>query len=95
MSSNGRGSYSVQILPSARKELLSLPPKDAARMAAAIARLAGDPRPRQSTKLVGFPSDYRIRVGSYRALYIINDRERRVVVYRIGHRGEKDIYRRR
>lgn len=92
MTSNGRESYSVQILPSARRELEDIPKKDAARVATAISRLASDSRPPQSRKLVGFPDDYRLRVGWYRVLYILNQEERSVVVYRVGHR--KDVYRR-
>lgn len=92
MNSSGREPYSVLILPSARKELLNLPVKDAARVAAAVAQLAENPRPRQSVKLTGFPHDYRLRVGVYRALYVVNDGKRTVVIYRVGHRGEKALY---
>lgn len=33
---------------------------------------------------------WRIRVGDYRVLYRVDDHERRVLIYRIGHR--RDVY---
>ncbi|TSC71598.1 MAG: plasmid stabilization system [Parcubacteria group bacterium Gr01-1014_38] len=91
MISNGRGSYNVFILPSARRELEGLPHKDAGRIALAIASLVSNPRPPQSTKLVGYPHDYRLRSGRYRVLYIVQDQKKTITVYKVGHR--KDAYR--
>jgi mRNA interferase RelE/StbE len=39
--------------------------------------------------LVGEPSGtMRIRLGDYRVVYVVNDTERDVVVYRVAHRRE-------
>jgi mRNA interferase RelE/StbE len=42
----------------------------------------------QTEKLAGAHDAYRLRVGDYRVLYTIDDRIRRVVIYRIAHRRE-------
>jgi len=53
--------------------------------------LADEPRPDGSRKLRGAGDLYRIRVGSYRVVYEIDDSIRIVVISRIGHR--RDVYR--
>jgi mRNA interferase RelE/StbE len=53
--------------------------------------LADDPRP-PGCKNLGGGDGYCIRVGEWRALYRVNDRERRVDVVRVAHR--RDVYRR-
>ena len=50
-----------------------------------------NPRPQGVKKLKGECDAYRIRVGDYRVVYEIFDREIRVLVIAIGHR--RDIYR--
>ena len=57
------------------------------RVTEAIDALARDPRPRGATKLAG-REDYRIRVGTYRIVYAVDDAHRLVVVARIAHRRE-------
>jgi mRNA interferase RelE/StbE len=37
---------------------------------------------------VGFDDEWRLRVGDYRVLYIINDAERQVLIARVAHRRE-------
>ena len=60
-------------------------------MANALLQLTHDPRPDGVKKLTGLQSIYRIRVGDYRIVYEVVDREVRVIVIAIGHRRE--IYR--
>jgi len=52
---------------------------------ATIDSLAADPRPRGYRKLVERPG-YRVRVGSFRIIYDIDDRVRIVTVERVGRR---------
>jgi len=52
--------------------------------------LAEDPRPPGSKKLSG-NDKYRVRQGTYRIVYSIEDNELIVVVVKVGHR--KDVYR--
>ena len=84
--------YSVRLKASAAKEIDALPTRaERQRVVSRIAELALDPRPVGSEKLAGHEDRYRIRQGSYRIVYAIDDRERSVVVFTVGHR--KDVYR--
>ncbi|MFH0981238.1 MAG: type II toxin-antitoxin system RelE/ParE family toxin [Planctomycetota bacterium] len=82
--------YTVLINRSAEKEMDRLPGKTFERVAQAILRLERDPRPPGARKLRG-AEEYRLRVGPYRILYSVDDRERVVVVSAVGHR--RDVYR--
>ena len=50
--------------------------------------LAETPRPRGCKKLQGGEKEYRIRVGDYRIVYMIDDRAKAVDITRIAHRRE-------
>ena len=80
-------SYRVEILPRARKEYARLPDDVRSRIIAAIAGLASEPRPPGVRKLVESPL-WRIRVGRYRIIYSISDRDRLIVVTQISPRNE-------
>jgi mRNA interferase RelE/StbE len=83
-------SYKVLIKPSAVKELEAMPLKARRKLVTKIQGLSAEPRPPGSEKLSG-QERYRIRQGDYRAIYSIDDREPRVLVVKVGHRG--DVYR--
>ncbi len=83
--------YVVELETRARREFESLPREVQRRVGDAIDDLQSDPRPPGTKRLVG-RSGYRVRTGEYRVLYVVNDRERTVRIYRIGHR--RDVYRR-
>jgi mRNA interferase RelE/StbE len=59
-----------------------------ARYAIQIERLADDPRPPGCRKLRGYKDLWRVRVGDYRVVYIIEDDNKIVAVTRIAHRRE-------
>ena len=84
-------SFSVRIKESAAEELRRVAKPDRARIVAAIDRLAETPHLGTSLKgdLRGLR---RIRVGDYRILYEVRDKELVVLVVRIAHR--RDAYRR-
>jgi len=83
--------YRVSIKRSAVKEIEAIPQKkERQRIIRRIGQLADDPRPTGSKKLSGH-NGYRIRQGTYRIVYGIEDKELVVMVVKIGHR--KDIYR--
>ena len=85
-------SYSLQIKPSAGKELEAIDSKsDRQRVVAKVQALASNPRPRGSEKLAGYTDRYRIRQGSYRVVSLIDDDVGMVTIYKIGHR--RDVYR--
>jgi len=81
-------SYAVEIKPSARKELESLPDSVLSRVIRKLELLAENPRPGGCKKLKGYKDQWRIRVGDWRVVYIINDAARLVSVTRIAHRRE-------
>jgi mRNA interferase RelE/StbE len=83
--------YRVSIKRSAVKEIEAIPQKkERQRIIRRIGQLADDPRPTGSKKLSGH-NRYRIRQGTYRIVYGIEDKELVVIVVKAGHR--KDIYR--
>jgi len=84
--------YRVLIKPSAAEEIEAVDQKRIRqRIVAGIRLLADDPRPPGGEKLAGEDDRYRIRVGRYRVIYSVGDRELLVIVVRVGHR--KDVYR--
>lgn len=56
---------------------------------AAITALSDNPRPSGATKLVN-RLEWRIRVGNYRVLYQIDDKNRSVTITSVSHR--RDVY---
>ncbi len=81
-------SYAVELKPSARKELESLPDRVLARVVSKLEALAHDTRPAGCKKLKGYRDQWRIRIGDWRVVYIIDDQTRLVSVTRIAHRRE-------
>ena len=84
-------SYTVELLPSARRELAALPKNVQRRLANRIDGLREDPRPPGAKLLQGEDRLYRLRVGEYRVIYSIEGRRLVILVVRVGHR--RDVYR--
>ncbi len=80
--------YNLGIKPAARKELEKLSDVLLARVVPKIESLATDPRQAGCKKLQGHRDLWRIRVGDYRVVYIIDDDEKSVSVTRVAHRRE-------
>ncbi|MDJ0600015.1 MAG: type II toxin-antitoxin system RelE/ParE family toxin [Crocosphaera sp.] len=83
-------SYDIAIKKKASKALESLPNEDYPKVRDAIRELAENPRPNGCLKLRG-REGWRIRIGVYRVVYAINDKDRKITIFDIGHR--RDIYR--
>jgi mRNA interferase RelE/StbE len=83
--------YSVVFARSARKELQNLDPQVARRILRQIEALVVNPRPAGVVKLEGAADLWRIRVGEWRAVYRVSDRDRLVDVIAVRHRS--DAYR--
>ena len=83
--------YTVVFARSARKELQNLDPQVARRILKQIEALVANPRPSGVVKLEGASDLWRIRVGEWRVVYRIADRDRLVDVIAVRHRG--DAYR--
>ena len=80
--------YSVELKPSASKELDQLPTKLMQRIFQRLNSLTVDPRPLGCKKLKGGEHEWRIRIGDYRVVYTIDDTNLQVDVTRIRHRGK-------
>jgi mRNA interferase RelE/StbE len=80
--------FSVEIKPPARKELERLGDRLLARVMVKIEGLENTPRPPGCKKLKGCKDQWRIRVGDYRIIYIVDDSRKLVSVTRIRHRSE-------
>jgi mRNA interferase RelE/StbE len=83
-------SYRVALASSAEKELHRLPGKIIARIMPRLEKLESAPRPPGCKKLKGGDDEWRIRVGDYRIVYVIDDTAKTVDVTRIAHR--RDVY---
>ncbi len=83
--------YEVRFKPAAAKELAKLPAEIQQRIAPKIDALASAPRPPGAEKLAGEDA-WRIRVGDYRIVYMIEDRMLLVLVVHVGNRRE--VYKR-
>ena len=80
--------YSLEIKQSAQKELDALDKQLFARINRKIIAPAGDPRPAACKKLKGHKDYWRIRIGDYRVIYIVDDSTKTVTVTRVAHRRE-------
>ena len=80
--------YSLDIKQSAQKELDALDDALFARIDRKILALADNPRPTGCKKLKGYRDQWRVRVGDWRVLYIIDDAARLISITRIAHRRE-------
>jgi mRNA interferase RelE/StbE len=82
--------YRVILPRSVQRELDRLPDDAVKRIMARLAQLEANPRTADVKKLKGRDA-WRIRVGDYRVIYEIHDRELQILVITVGHRRE--IYR--
>ena len=80
--------YSLEIKQSAQKELDALDDALFTRIDRKILALADNPRPAGCKKLKGYKDQWRVRVGDWRVVYIIDDAARLVSITRIAHRRE-------
>jgi len=80
--------YRIEIKHSAQKELDALDHKLFNRIDKKILVLADDPRPAGCKKLRGYKDLWRVRVGDWRIVYIVDDAAALVSVTRVAHRRE-------
>jgi mRNA interferase RelE/StbE len=81
--------HQLKLTSRAQRELEKLSVKDLERIAEVLQKLADNPRPPGTRKLRG--QIHRIRVGDWRIIYAILDRENIVLIGKIARRS-KDIY---
>lgn len=80
----------IDFVKSAEKELHRLDKRLSKRLLKKIRKLGENPYGQDSQKLAG-GKGYRIRLGDYRLIYIIDKSNKLVTIIKIGHRRE--IYR--
>jgi mRNA interferase RelE/StbE len=81
--------WTVTLAPAARKQLRGIREKRLrGRIVPALQGLETDPRPAGAKRLAGQEGLLRIRVGDWRIVYELREREVVVLVVRIGPRGE-------
>jgi mRNA interferase RelE/StbE len=81
--------YRVVFRRIAKKSLDSLPKAIGDRITLAIAGLRQVPRPPGCRKVVGSEDGFRIRVGRYRIIYEVRDKQRLVVIMKVVLRAER------
>jgi mRNA interferase RelE/StbE len=85
-------SYTIKVSRPAEKFLRAITDgKLYQRLRDVLEALAEDPRPVNCVKLKGEEELYRVRVGDYRIVYQIQDKQLIVLIVQVGHRRE--IYR--
>jgi mRNA interferase RelE/StbE len=82
--------YFLELKQSAQKELDALDDPVFTRIDRKILALADNPRPSGCKKLQGYRDHWRLRVGDYRIVYIIDDKVKRILITRVAHR--RDVY---
>lgn len=80
--------YSITFARSARRELEALDSSIILRILSKIESLAVHPRPHGSRKLSGEKRLWRIRIGDYRVIYSVLDKERQIDITAVRHRRE-------
>ena len=79
--------YRLELTRRAQRELDKLGDEVLERVIASIRNLRQDPRPRGSRKLKG--PIYRIRVGDWRIIYAVFDKDQSVIVGKVSRRSKR------
>ncbi len=84
--------YRIEVAPAAYRDLVKLKRKilisDLGRLQKAVAGLALEPRPKGVRKIKGSDNAYRIRIGKYRIVYDIYEKDKLVVILQIIRRSD-------
>jgi mRNA interferase RelE/StbE len=80
--------HSLEIKQSAQKELDALDDTLFTRIDRRILALGDNPRPAGCKKLKGYKDQWRIRIGDYRVVYVIDNTTKTVTVTHVAHRSE-------
>jgi mRNA interferase RelE/StbE len=80
--------YRIVWKNSAKKELRNIEKKEIIKILNEIEKLSLNPYPNNHKKLLGTEYTFRIRIGNYRVVYSVIDKELLVEVIRVRHRRE-------
>ena len=81
--------YQLKLTSRAQRQLDKIPAEDLVRIVTGLQQLGGNPRPSGAKKLRS--SIYRIRVGNWRIIYAVFDKDNLIIVGKIARRS-KDTY---
>ena len=79
--------YQLELTPRAQRDLDKLSGYDLERVVSDIRGLGENPRPRGARKIRG--PHYRIRVGVWRVIYAVFDRDQLVIVGKVSRRSKR------
>jgi mRNA interferase RelE/StbE len=79
--------WRLELDKSAAKQVRDLPKPMQVRVTRALATLVENPRGAANVKALVGREGYRLRVGDYRVLYLLDDADEAVRVTTVGHRG--------
>lgn len=82
--------YEVRYEKHAARRLLRVPRDLARRLRAGIEAVAADPYGSHpnATRLRGWDGGFRLRIGDWRVVYVLDDERRLLLIAKIGPRGE-------
>ena len=80
--------YKVFIERRVEKDLDALDDSLKSKIVGRLLLLKNNPRPTGAKKLSGSKNSWRLRIGDWRIIYEIYDRNREVKIYRIKHRSK-------
>ena len=83
--------YELVLEHRAEKDLKKLEPTLFKLIIAEIKDLSGNPHPYNSKKITGSKNDWRLKIGDYRVLYEIDNKNRVIKIMKVKHRRE--VYR--
>jgi mRNA interferase RelE/StbE len=83
--------YRLTFKKSVKKELDAISNPDFLKIDEAILSLKKQPFPHPQSKKLKGQDRYRLRIGNYRVIYMVDEKEKTVVIYRVRHRRE--VYR--
>ncbi len=83
--------YEIYLERTAERDIKKLSAEDFQRIIPHIKVLSENPRPIGCRKITNSKNDWRIRIGDYRVIYEIDEKEKVVRVMRV--RPRRDVYR--
>ena len=82
--------YKIEWKASAKKELRKIDKQEISKILEEVEKLAFNPFPPNYKKLIGTEHTFRIRIGNYRVVYLLENEKLIIEITRVRHR--KDVY---
>ncbi|MCP4136452.1 MAG: type II toxin-antitoxin system RelE/ParE family toxin [bacterium] len=80
--------YTIEIKKQVEKDLKKIDRQHINTILEKIESLQENPFPQSSTKLVNTETTYRLRVGDYRVIYQVDEKNEEITIFYIRHRKE-------